>query len=93
MITAKDLIDKRNRTLRTIEEKRVVVTADKTVETCELDGRERLDIPRRYMFVLRYVMISPCQHKIRKQALTMWFAIPSNSCSKKGVGLLSGLSK
>ena len=52
MVAAERLIDERERGLRGVEEERVVITADKTVEGCELGGGKGLDVPWRYVSVL-----------------------------------------
>lgn len=53
MIAAKGLIDERENILRGVEEKRVEITADETVEGCKLCGRKLLDTTRRYIFILQ----------------------------------------
>ena len=53
MIAAKLLIDEGERGLRGLQEERVVITADESVEGCELSGRKGLDVPGRDVSILR----------------------------------------
>lgn len=54
MVAAEGLVDEGERGLGGVEEERVVITAYEAVEGCELGGRKGLDIPWRYVSVLRY---------------------------------------
>ena len=53
MIAAKGLVDEGERGLGGLEEERVVIAADKTVEGCEFSGRKGLDVPWRNVFILQ----------------------------------------
>lgn len=53
MVAAKGLVDEGERGLRGLQEERVVITADKTVEGCELSGRKGLDVPGRNVSILQ----------------------------------------
>ena len=68
MIAAKGLIDEGEGGLRGLEEERVVIAADKTVEGCELSGRKGLDVPGRNVPILQSrLMIS-----LHSQATMGW---------------------
>lgn len=59
MVAAEGLVDERERGLRGVEEERIVITADETVEGCELGRGKSLDVPWRNVPVLQEsVMIS-----------------------------------
>ena len=53
MIAAKGLINEGEGGLRGLEEERVVIAADETVEGCELSGRKGLDVPGRNVPILQ----------------------------------------
>ena len=53
VIAAEGLVDEGERGLRGLQEERVIVTADETVEGCELGGGKGLDVPGRNLPVLQ----------------------------------------
>lgn len=53
MVAAEGLVDEGERGLGGLEEERVVITADETVEGCELSGGKGLDVPRRNVSILQ----------------------------------------
>ncbi len=63
MVAAERLIDEGERGLRGLKEERVVITADETVEGCELSGSKGLDVPGRNVSILQSrLMISLPSH-------------------------------
>ena len=52
VVAAERLVNEGERGLRGVEKERIVITADKTVEGCELGGRKGLDVPWGYVSVL-----------------------------------------
>lgn len=53
VVAAEGLVDEGERGLGGLEEERVVITADETVEGCELSGGKGLDVPRRNVSILQ----------------------------------------